>query len=729
MDLREQLRRHRKDTRWIVGGLAALLLVFTAGFYLLLRARELPPVLVTNRVLLFVLWYVNVVLILAVLFVLLRNVFKLLVERYHRILGSKFKTKLVLTYVGLSLIPVLLLFALSTQLLRGSIDRWFATPLAEILPLASEVAQELSRSIERESLRDARRVLAAIEAEGLAAPAARPALNRRLQELLREREVAYLAVYEGTEFVHAAVSPQAGIADLPEPGRALLREAASAGWARGQPPASVAGALILGAVAAPRAPPEPALVVVAGRVLPAPLAEEARRLIEVAQTHRQLAVQREDIKASYLLIFLMMTLLILLASSWVGLYLARRVVGPIQVLVDGTRRIASGDLDYRVEVAAEDELAVLVDSFNRMTGDLQANERALARSNRELQATNERLAAERAFAGAVLENVAAGVLAVDHEDRILACNGAALAMLRQREGEVVGRPAAVAWADPERGKLRAILGEDPGGPGRSSREVHLILGGEWKSFEVKLTAMGDGVRVMVLEDLTELIKAQQLAAWREAARRIAHEIKNPLTPIQLAAERLLAKHRRGDPDLASTLEEGVAIIGREVRTLQQMVDEFSRYARMPRPQPEPVDVARLLEETLQLYRDVKPGVEVAARVGPEVGEAWVDREQIRRALINLLDNALEATSPPGRVTIAASRADGHLRIDVADTGRGIPPEAKDKLFLPYFSTKGRGTGLGLAIVYRIVTEHQGRITAEDNEPHGTVFTIELPVRP
>jgi two-component system nitrogen regulation sensor histidine kinase NtrY len=328
----------------------------------------------------------------------------------------------------------------------------------------------------------------------------------------------------------------------------------------------------------------------------------------------------------------------------------------------------------------------------------------------------------------VLENVAAGVISVDRDGRILTCNGAALAMLRLAEAEVVGRPATAAWADPERGKLVALLAPEPAAAGRSARDVQLVLGGEWKTFEVKLSRMQGGVTVMVLEDLTELIQAQQLAAWREAARRIAHEIKNPLTPIQLAAERILAKHRRRDPDLGPTLEEGVAIIGREVRTLQQMVDEFSRYARMPRPQPAPVDLAELFEETLKLYRDVKPGVEVESRVGAEVGEAWVDREQIRRVLINLVDNAIEATSPPGRVTVAASRTDGHLRIDVADTGRGIPAEAKDKLFLPYFSTKGRGTGLGLAIVHRIVTDHHGRITAEDNRPSGTVFTIELPAR-
>jgi two-component system nitrogen regulation sensor histidine kinase NtrY len=235
-----------------------------------------------------------------------------------------------------------------------------------------------------------------------------------------------------------------------------------------------------------------------------------------------------------------------------------------------------------------------------------------------------------------------------------------------------------------------------------------------------------GGQVLVLEDLTELIKAQQLAAWNEAARRIAHEIKNPLTPIRLAAERLLRKHRQGDPGLGEAIEQGVEIIVREVLTLQGMVDEFSRYARMPRPRPEPVDLSRLVGDTLSLYRNVKPGVEIAAAVDAALPPARLDGEQIRRVLINLLDNAVEATDAPGRVTVAARKDNGHLEIQVADTGRGIPPEAKEKLFLPYYSTKGRGTGLGLAIVHRIVADHQGTIRVEDNVPRGTVFTVELP---
>jgi len=233
--------------------------------------------------------------------------------------------------------------------------------------------------------------------------------------------------------------------------------------------------------------------------------------------------------------------------------------------------------------------------------------------------------------------------------------------------------------------------------------------------------------VVVLEDLTELIKAQQLAAWSEAARRVAHEIKNPLTPIRLAAERMLRKQEEGDAGAGASVREGVEIIVREVETMKRMVDEFSRFARMPRPQPAEVDVSQWLAETLHLYRGVKPGVEVAGAVGAGAETARLDAEQMKRALINLLDNAVEATPAPGEVEVAVERLDGRLEIRVSDTGPGIPREARDKIFMPYFSTKGRGSGLGLAIVHRIVSDHYGTVRVEENAPRGSVFVISLPL--
>ncbi|MFL6193007.1 MAG: sensor histidine kinase [Thermoanaerobaculia bacterium] len=738
MSFREKLVKNRKNHRLIGAGLVALLLVTTALFYLAQRGRDLPAALVTNRVLLFVLWYVNVVLILVVLFVLLRNLLKLLLERRHRVLGSTFKFKLVATYIGLSLMPVLLLFAIATELLQGSMDRWFNTPIAPVLERGNAVAQALYDRIERTNLRDAGRVLREIEKLDLRDPAARPRLTRQLQELLAETDLDLLAVYEGRDFVQATLNSQSGLGDLPEPDRAFLEEAAHEGHATAvQTPPGSRGSLLLAAVAGPARPDAGQgtagpVIVIAGSLLDPELTAQREQLVEDFQSYRQLVVQKDDLRASHLLLFLMVTLVILLAASWTGLYLARRVTVPIQALAEGTRRISGGDLSHRVDVEADDELGVLVNSFNLMTGELQSNKEQLERSHRDLTDSYSRLDAERALIAAVLENVAAGVVSIDSQGRIFTCNGAALEMLRQREADVVGRHFEEAWSDPDRSRLASAARDLARRGGQGSIEVHLTVGGEWKTFELKGTALRDQAGkiqggVLVIEDLTELIKAQQLAAWNEAARRIAHEIRNPLTPIRLSAERLLRKSQQGDPGLGRAIEEGVEIIVREVVALQGMVDEFSRYARMPRPRPAPVDLPKLVAETIHLYRNLKAGVEVEGAVDPGLSAVWIDAEQIRRALINLLDNAVEATDAPGQVTVAAQPVNGHLEIQVKDTGRGIPPEWKEKLFLPYFSTKGRGTGLGLAIVHRIVTDHQGAIRVEDNAPKGTVFTVELPM--
>ncbi len=725
MDLREQLLRRRKDSRWIVGGLAILLLLLSAIFYLIQRSRELPTDEVTNRVLLFVLWYINLVLIITILFVLLRNLFKLLVERHQKLFGSKLKTKLVATYFGLALFPVLLLFVYGSQLLQGWIDRWFNEPaIKQVMEQGYEVAQALYVQVNERDSRDARRVLKEIEGFDLQDPSARPELAAKLQELLNELELDFLSVFSDIDFVHAIVRPQSGIGAVPDHGDRFLSATLEKG--EGQkilPMVEGQGQVLLAAVAAPDGGGKRTIVVVGSQV-EAQLAGQSEKLIQAYQGYRQLEVRKSDIKTTYRLTFLMVTLVLLLMTTWVGLYLARRVVVPIEAVAEGTRRLSEGDLDYQVEVPADDELGVLVRSFNRMTTELRRNKEELMSANRDL-------AEERAVIAAVLQNVAAGVISIDEDGRIITCNRAALKMLHQPAEKAVGRPFRELWEDPERGKLAELFEQDPGPSGRLSRGLRLFLGDEWKTFEAKVRTMRDreghvSGRVMVLEDLTELISAQQKAAWTDAARRVAHEIKNPLTPIKLTAERLLVRHRQRDGELGPALEEGMQTIVREVDSMHGMVDEFSRFARMRPPQPTQVDIQRLVGETLKLYDGLKPGVEVESEIADAAESALVDGEQIRRVLINLLDNALEATEAPGRVSVNVLSDNGSLEIEVADTGAGIPPAAREKLFMPHFSTKGRGTGLGLSIVYRIIDEHHGTIRVEDNEPQGTIFRIQLP---
>ncbi len=741
-NLREQVLRHRKDFRFVFGGLTLLLIICGFVYYLLQRGKGLPAQLAANKLLLFVLWYINVILILTIVLVLVRSLFRLLLERRHRILGSKFKTKLVLTAIGLALIPVLILFPFATRLLLQSFDQWFSLEIEEIVGQAAETATALLDQIEETNTREARRVLAEVQSFDLDDLGQRSALQRRLQELHEESELDYLAVFDRTELIHGTADPTAGFnrAVSIQGQSRFLEDAMDKGEAtRVDDSPGIEGRFILAAVAEPvpevdeseaqegtsDIEPEPVrrMVIVTGAVLPPEIAQRAARLLRANQSYLQMAVEKEEVRAVYLLNLLMVTLLVILAFSSIGLRLARRLTAPIQALADGTRRISSGDLDHRVEVAVDDEVGVLVDAFNSMTQELKRNKELVDRSNRELMNANKRLAA-------VLQNVAAGVVSIDAEGRVLTCNGAALAILKQREEDVVGQSILEAWADPERGKLVMVLDEEDVAGGYGT-QVRMVIGGVWKTLEVKVTTLPDaggqqGGRVVVLEDLTELIYAQKMATWNEVARQIAHEIKNPLTPIRLTAERLVHKHRQGDPQLGAMLEEGAELIVREVSSLKSMVDEFSRFARMPRPQPRQIDLEQMMPEILRLYRDLKPGVEVEGRIEPDAASVRFDPEQLKSVLINLFDNAVAATDAPGRVTFSTAQQNGNVLLHVADTGHGIPAEDMGKLFLPYYSTKGRGSGLGLAIVHRIITDHNATIHVARNDPRGVVFTLEIP---
>ena len=731
MDLRAQLARRSRDARWVAAALALGLILATLVYALVQRGSELPSALVTNRVLLFALWYANVVLILVILFVLARNLIKLWLERRTGALGARFKTKLVATYIGLSLVPVLALFFFASQLLQGAIDRWFSASLSQVLAQGDAVAHALQDTIESRNWRDAARLAQEIQGQDLADPAGRTAAGRRLTRGREETGADLVALFDGDDFVQAVLDPRSGLADLPEIGRALPREAARSGRAgRVLEPPGARGRLIL-AAAAPGGRPGGRLVVVVGTLLDPATATRSEELIQAYQTYRQLEIQKGEFKVSYLLMFVLVTLLILLASSWTGLFLARRLMTPIQAFSEAMRRVSSGDLDQRIEVAADAEMSSVVESFNRMTEELSRSRQLIERSNVELTEANRGLAEERALVAAILESLAAGVVALDGQGRVLAVNGAALQMLRLRGSEVPGLPLVELLESGARAELEGLLHGDA--PERTASQVSFPVGGTWRTFDVRIQPLpgpddGPAGRVLVVEDLTELIRAQKLATWTEAARRVAHEIKNPLTPIRLAAERLRERSRQPGADAGELVERSVDVIVREVGNMQHLVDEFSRFARMPGPQLAATDFAPLVADVAGLYRDLKPGVEIAAEVEPGLGELWVDPEQVRRVLINLLDNAVEATEAPGLVSVSVRRAGASIEIAVADTGRGVPPEDRDKIFLPFYSRKGRGSGLGLAIVHRVVSDHDGAIRVEDNVPRGTVFRIHLPAR-
>ena len=697
MKARELVQRYRKDPRVIVAVPLLILAATSLIYYAIQRAKELSTEALSSQVLLFVLWNINLLLILGIVFVLLRGIAKLVLERQRGIIGSRFRTKLVVTYMLMSLVPVGVLFFVATDLLRVSIDRWFNTPVRTILQngeTIAQMAQDQSAAVAASAAREIASMPSATD------PSQLDSVLRRVSQY---HNVDMVGIYRDGVIVRVLANPRAPIQEVSDPPKRFFADVAVHGSAM-KIDVGASGKWIRSAAQIGATP----YAAVAGVFIPATMSRLIDESIVAHKNFQQLDAQRPTLKASQTSLFLAVTLSILFFALWLSIYASRRITVPIKALAEATSKLAEGGYGHRVDVVAGDEVGGLIESFNAMSSQLDQQRQALTQANQYLST--------------VLDSVSAGIIAFRDDFHLLSINRAALQMMQIDEP-----PSHTPLREVLQGDLALLYDtlRELTTRGTRTREVTLIRGGELRYLELAVARLGaEEGWVLAMEDSTQLVQAQKLAAWNEAARRIAHEIKNPLTPIQLSAERIARKFENADADAAQAIDEGTKTIVSEVQQLKRLVDEFSRFARMPAIHLRHAQLAEILQQAAGLYRDTKPGVTVSVTVDPAI-ELLMDPEQIRRALGNLLKNAVEATDA-GEIRVTARRAPHRVVIEVVDPGRGVPDTDKEKLFLPYFSTKGRGTGLGLAIVHRIVNDHDGRISVHDNHPRGTRFEIELP---
>jgi len=673
-------------------------------------------------------------------FILLRILLKLDAERRRGQLGSRFKTRMVIAFLGLSLVPVTVLFIFAYGLLNRSVDRWFGTPFAVVRKDSAELALEVEARAEERASHMGDHLSAIPEVEqGLA----RGDANLLLPTL--QREVTALSLRSALCFDRRGrVLARAGD-PFPDPAAVA---ALFPGLADGRPPDSKATArwrsadyeffLTPRAVVAPGGTAGQVVgTVVSVTRLPYKVKQLADDIQHEVERYDALGHQQKALKRIYLSILGLLTLLILFAATWLAMFVSKQVTVPIQALAEATHEVSQGNLGYQVAVQSEAELGALIGSFNEMTRQLQENRRALEEAARQLQAANRQLEERSNTMEAILENIPTGVVSLDLRGRITRVNSTAKWMFG--EERIRSARSFTDLFSREDALEIARLFRRASRQGVATNQLELELGGRRAVAAVTLSSIRAGQvnvgALLVLEDLTELLRAQKSAAWREVAQRIAHEIKNPLTPIQLSAERIqrLVERAGGLPsrEVASTIAQSAELVGREVATLKGLVDEFSRFARFPASQPVPASLNEIVTNALGVFAGRLHGIRVHTELAPDLPPVPLDAEQIKRAVVNLIDNAAEALEHAANreiwVRTALDSARDVVEITVADSGPGIPPEAKEKLFLPYFSTKERGTGLGLAIVSRIVSEHQGSIRVEENQPTGSRFIIELPL--
>ena len=687
--------------------------------------------------LIFVLININVILLFLLLVLVLRNLYKIFFEQ-RAVLGAELRTKLVVAFVSLTLVPTLLLFYAALQFISTGHDYWFDKNVENSLSDSLVLAQFLSDVNERFAHDYGENISREIMGRRLLDPNTKENLGVFLSEKRRSLQLALVEVL-GPDRVSLAAAKDPGYDALKvEPLPAgLFSEAAKSGRPRSMVNSTKEYDLIRVVRPLIAKDDKAAGFLVIGYQTAAPIKERMLQVVKGLEAYRNLKKLQDPIRISHYIALTIVALLSILVATWIAFHLANSITGPIMQLVSGTERLAKGDYDVTVEVQSKaGEINTLVDSFNRMTLDLKAGKLALTRKNQELLASNRELDERRRHMEVILQSVAAGVIAVDGDGVVTTINDAAENILGLQAGRILGNNFLEIMTGEQRALVEDLIRVAEASPrGAADRQTRIRIGDKALSLHVHLSRLKDQQDnelgfLVVFHDLSELEKVQRMSAWREVARRIAHEIKNPLTPIQLSTQRLRRRYGDRFEEDGQLFDECTQMIIRQVDELKRLVDEFSNFARLPEVNPAPCDLGELVEETLVLYQEAHKSVEFAFEKDEGLPVFSLDREQMKRALINLLDNAVAALDDQGRVDISLkfNRWLRMARLEVADNGVGISPQDKRRLFEPYFSTKKQGTGLGLAIVSTIVADHDGFVRVQDNEPKGTCFIIELPVR-
>jgi two-component system nitrogen regulation sensor histidine kinase NtrY len=719
----------RKTQIFLVIGLVTIALLLAAVFTLGSLTLPFEP---TDQVVLYALSMFVVTALVVFLFILARTLVRLAAERLAHKPGSRFKTRMVLGAIAISFLPVIVLFFVSYALLNRTLVLWFPRPL--------EIATESSRALVNEMSRaDADRMtgIAKEVASTTSADSARDTMHAFDQTFARGADLAWEVNESGRPFA-VAVNPNLQI---------LTHVPGGEPNAHPDPPALVRQ--ILGGAElweydgkvflAGRAKSANGFLL-AGRIVPDDFQERIKEIATQTAAYEKQRQHLRTYKNQMLATLLLFTILLIFAATWAAFFLSKQITVPIQALAHATQAIIEGNYETRVNVQANDELETLVNSFNRMTEQLGDSRRQIDIFTQNLQQAVQELERRRTLMETILENIPTGVISVDETESIRRVNPAAVRMFgessRQAQNfvQLLGEEAARFVHILMRRSLRL---------GTATQELEFSASGRLLRAAVTVSALGplrsNRGYVVVVDDLTDLLRAQKAAAWQEVAQRIAHEIKNPLTPIQLSSQRLsryLERHRESltkndPPELVKLAGECSGLIEREVRVLESLVGEFSQFARFPTAKLSPVSPNEIVNEALSVFEGRLEGIHIRKDLAADLPVIRADSELLRRVLVNLIDNAAESMEGSAvKDLLLRTRFNNEreiVEIIVSDSGHGISPEDKDRLFLPHFSTKDRGTGLGLAIASRIMAEHHGSIRAEDNLPTGAKFILQLPM--
>jgi two-component system nitrogen regulation sensor histidine kinase NtrY len=683
----------------------------------------------------------NILLLLLFVYLILRDIAKLIFERKRKALGAKLKTKLVVAFITLTLVPTILLFVISIHFITSTIESWFGAQVEGSQQESLVVGQMYYQDQAGNALNHARHISQFITQQRLLEKGNQDPLSELLKAKRAEYNLGALEIISPQSVPLLLFrGPSLEAVNFPPMESKVIQEVL-----RGKEATKIQsigqGDLIRGLVPvfSPNSPREVAAILAAVNFVPQSLVARVNQISAAFEDYKQLRMVKHPIRSSYLATLSLVALLINFAAIWFGLFLAKGITEPIQRLAEGTRRIIRGNLDFQIEKTSEDEFGTLVDSFNHMTQDLKASRIQVEMAHAELSKNNIALDRRRRYMEVVLRDVGTGVISLDATGRIRTINRSAEKILSLEAEKILGK----GYTDILQGEYLQLADELVRAVNRAenhsiTRQVKVRVANDVLTLLVKVAILRDEEdrylgMVVVLDDLTQLRKAQRAEAWREVARRIAHEIKNPLTPIQLSAQRLRKRYLSRFVEGGAIFDECTKTIITQVEELKNLVNEFSSFARMPAANPTPNNLNEIIREAMVLYEEGHKQIRFVFEPEDRIPIFDLDKEQIKRVMVNLLDNAVAAVdsggSEDGQVTVSTRLYPlmNLASIEVADNGCGVDPEDKLLLFEPYFSTKPSGTGIGLAIVNTIIADHHGYIRVKDNPPCGTRFTIEIPI--
>jgi two-component system nitrogen regulation sensor histidine kinase NtrY len=720
------MEHSKKKGPRIVGAIIILLIILFLAIELFVReAQEFSPTSVTN-ILLSSLQIIVLILFLILFFVLARNLTKLYLERKRKVVGAHFKTRLVLFFTALSLIPTLLLFFFASDLISRNIEHWFKTPIDNILDDTKNLAEGFYTNSEEITFHYAQQLSRAIRQQNLISPKSQSHLREFIRKKLTEYKLDEIGIFIDNEELFSYLNPNLPLQDYSDLKtniikRAHLGEIFSTIEPMGK------GEMIRRGISF-QMPKIGNVLVLTGKFLPQNYAQRINNITSFVNRYRALKIYKNPVKTFYLITLIFITLLIIFVASWIGFQLAKSITVPIEKMAQATKEVSKGNLNVRVEDPASDELGTLISSFNQMISDLKESQQNIAQKASELEARKQ-------YIETILNNITTGLITLDAQGNISTINPSAREMLALPDKNLVGKSYKDVLKD---GKYEEIKQNIQRGLKNkykiADREINIDFDNQRATLALTLSPLRQSKNdfsgmIVVLDSLTQLIKAQRITAWREVAQRVAHEIKNPLTPIQLSAQRIIKNLKKTGKNNNDIIEEGAATIVQEARTIKSLVDEFSNFARMPGIDLQSTDIHKIIEQTVSLFKGIFADIEFEVLFSSDVpSPVQTDPDQMKRAFINLIDNAIDAMNKKGKITIRTSydRRNQRVKIEISDSGPGISLKDKEKLFLPHYSTKKKGTGLGLAIVDQVINEHNGSIDIENIQPHGAKFTIQIP---